>query len=92
MYKICFAGQIGLSAHKDMEVHTFFEGIQSFIDFKTLLHKICAGANFRLVMGCFNEVIYGGRRRGSGDKDSISEPSAAYWPLLQLTYSYSCSH
>ena len=57
VYKICFAGQIGLSAHKDMEVHTFFEGIQSFIDFKTLLHKICAGANFRLVMGCFNEVI-----------------------------------
>ena len=35
---------------------------------------------------------YEGRRRVSGDKDSISEPSAAYWPLLQLTYSYSCSH
>ena len=68
--------------HKDMEVNTWltsFDGTLIFIDFKKhtcpllsrLLHKICAGANFRLVMGCFNEVIWG-RRTVRGDKDSIS--------------------
>ena len=39
-----------------------------------LLHKICARANFGLVMGCFNEVIWGSNTV-RGDKDSISWPS-----------------
>ena len=57
----------------------FFRGNTNFHRFQEahlplvsrLLHKICAGANFRLVMGCFNEVIWE-RRTVRGDKDSIS--------------------
>ena len=59
---------------------TLFQGSTNFHRFREahspLLYKICAGANFRVVMGCFNEVIWRSRTV-SVDKDSISEPSAA---------------
>ena len=92
VWKVCFADQIGLIVHKDMEAKHFFEGALIFIDFKK--HTCPSSRVYRrkyvqeLILDWLWAALMKSYGVRSGDKDSISEPHRSHIVNLHTTATY----